>query len=67
MPAIALTAFARSQDRTRALVAGYQMHVSKPIEPQELVAAIRSLADHGTHRPSPEDPSSPEGRREGET
>ncbi len=43
-PAIALTAFARSTDRTRAMLAGYQVHVSKPIEPQELVATIRSLA-----------------------
>ncbi|HTE52631.1 MAG TPA: ATP-binding protein [Kofleriaceae bacterium] len=43
-PAIALTAFARSEDRTRAMLAGYQVHVSKPIEPQELVATIKSLA-----------------------
>ena len=43
-PAIALTAFARTQDRTRALLAGYQVHVSKPIEARELVAAVRSLA-----------------------
>lgn len=45
-PAVALTAFARSEDRTRAMNAGYQVHVSKPIEPQELVATIRSLAGH---------------------
>jgi CheY-like chemotaxis protein len=43
-PAIALTAFARSEDRTRAMMAGYQMHISKPIEPQELIATIASLA-----------------------
>jgi PAS domain S-box-containing protein len=43
-PAIALTAFARSEDRTRAMMAGYQVHISKPIEPQELVATVRSLA-----------------------
>jgi signal transduction histidine kinase/CheY-like chemotaxis protein len=43
-PAIALTAFARSEDRTRAMLAGYQVHVSKPIEARELVATIRSLA-----------------------
>lgn len=43
-PAVALTAFARSEDRTRAMLAGYQVHVSKPIEPQELVATIKSLA-----------------------
>jgi signal transduction histidine kinase/ActR/RegA family two-component response regulator len=45
-PAIALTAFARSEDRTRAMLAGYQVHVSKPIEPQELVATIKSLASN---------------------
>ncbi len=43
-PAIALTAFARSEDRTRAMLAGYQVHVSKPIEPRELVATVMSLA-----------------------
>ncbi|MDB4994821.1 MAG: two-component hybrid sensor and regulator [Myxococcaceae bacterium] len=43
-PGIALTAFARSEDRTRAMLAGYQVHVSKPIEPRELVAAVMSLA-----------------------
>ena len=43
-PAIALTAFARSADRTRALIAGYHSHVAKPIEPLELVATVASLA-----------------------
>jgi PAS domain S-box-containing protein len=43
-PAIALTAFARSEDRTRALLAGYQLHLSKPMEPGELVATVGSLA-----------------------
>ena len=36
IPAVALTAFARSEDRTRALRAGYQAHVAKPVEPGEL-------------------------------
>jgi signal transduction histidine kinase/CheY-like chemotaxis protein len=49
-PAIALTAFARSQDRTRAMVAGYQVHMSKPIDPQELVATIKSLAENSGDR-----------------
>lgn len=40
VPAIALTAFARSEDRTRALLAGYTHHVAKPIEPSELLATI---------------------------
>jgi CheY-like chemotaxis protein len=43
-PALALTAFARSEDRTRALLAGYQGHMAKPIEPRELVLMIGSLA-----------------------
>jgi PAS domain S-box-containing protein len=43
VPAIALTAYARSEDRTRALRAGYQAHMAKPVEPAELVATIASL------------------------
>jgi CheY-like chemotaxis protein len=43
-PAVALTAFARSEDRTRALMAGYQMHIAKPVEPAELLATIAALA-----------------------
>jgi PAS domain S-box-containing protein len=43
-PALALTAYARTEDRVRALAAGYQMHVPKPIEPIELAAAVKSLA-----------------------
>jgi PAS domain S-box-containing protein len=44
LPAIALTAFARSEDRTRALSAGFLVHLSKPIEPSELVATVASVA-----------------------
>ena len=43
IPAIALTAYARAEDRQRALLAGYQMHLAKPVEPRELVAGIASL------------------------
>lgn len=43
LPAVALTAFARSEDRTRALRAGFLVHVSKPMEPAELVATIASV------------------------
>jgi CheY-like chemotaxis protein len=49
LPAIALTAYARADDRQRALLAGFQMHVSKPVEPRELVARIASLLNLG-HR-----------------
>jgi PAS domain S-box-containing protein len=44
IPAAALTAFARSEDRTRAMLAGFQSHVAKPVEPGELVAVVASLA-----------------------
>ena len=43
IPAIALTAYARTEDRLRALRAGYQMHISKPVELAELVAVMASL------------------------
>jgi CheY-like chemotaxis protein len=43
LPAVALTAFARSEDRTRALRAGFLVHVSKPIETAELVATVASV------------------------
>jgi CheY-like chemotaxis protein/two-component sensor histidine kinase len=43
IPAIALTAYARTEDRLRVLRAGYQMHISKPVELAELVAVISSL------------------------
>ena len=43
-PAAALTAYARSADRTRALQSGFQIHLAKPINPSELAAAIVALA-----------------------
>jgi CheY-like chemotaxis protein len=43
IPAIALTAYARTEDRLRALRAGYQMHISKPVELAELLTVITSL------------------------
>jgi ATP-binding cassette subfamily B protein len=47
VPAIALTGYATIKDRDRALAAGYQLHLAKPVEPEELVAAIRKLIDRG--------------------
>jgi PAS domain S-box-containing protein len=44
IPAAAVSAFARPEDRTRALQAGYQMHVAKPVDPTELTAVVASLA-----------------------
>ena len=49
IPAVALTAYARAEDRVRALTAGFQMYVPKPVDPSELVAVVANL----THlRPS---------------
>ena len=42
--AAALTAYAGEEDRRRALAAGFQMHLAKPVEPAELVATVAKLA-----------------------
>ncbi|HEX8237544.1 MAG TPA: PAS domain S-box protein [Abditibacteriaceae bacterium] len=44
IPAVALTAYARAEDRIKALTAGFQMHAPKPVEPAELAAIVASLA-----------------------
>jgi PAS domain S-box-containing protein len=44
IPAAAVTAFARSEDRTRALRSGFDMHLAKPVDPGELVASVATLA-----------------------
>jgi signal transduction histidine kinase/CheY-like chemotaxis protein len=44
LPTAALTAYARSEDRAKALRLGFEMHLSKPIDPSELIAAVASLA-----------------------
>lgn len=44
IPAIALTAYAREDDRQRAIASGYQRHVTKPLEPEQLVKAVVELA-----------------------
>ena len=49
LPAIALTAFAHKEDRRRALLAGFQVHVSKPIDPHDLQAVIATLAGRTGH------------------
>jgi CheY-like chemotaxis protein len=43
VPAVALTAYARVEDRLQALSAGYNMHVPKPVEPAELAVVIASM------------------------
>ncbi|HZS07984.1 MAG TPA: response regulator [Blastocatellia bacterium] len=44
IPAVALTAYARSEDRTKVLAAGFQAHLSKPVEPTELTEVVANLA-----------------------
>jgi PAS domain S-box-containing protein len=48
VPAIALTAFARSEDRLRALEAGFSTHISKPVEPGALIAAVAGIVGPAT-------------------
>ncbi|MEO6574382.1 MAG: response regulator, partial [Polyangiaceae bacterium] len=43
-PAVAVTGFARAEDGKRALAAGFQMHLAKPVEPTELLAIVSNLA-----------------------
>jgi CheY-like chemotaxis protein len=43
LPALALTAYGRSEDRVRALAAGFNLHLGKPVNPAELVLAVASL------------------------
>ena len=56
IPALALTAYARDEDRAEALRAGFQMHVAKPVEPFALICAIAELAGACS-------PREPSGRR----
>ena len=59
LPAVALTAYARSEDRTRSIRAGFQHHLAKPVEPAELLAVVSSLARAGrkvTNSPSSAQP-----------
>ena len=44
IPAIALTAYARVNDRVKAIAAGFQMHIAKPVEPVELITMVASAA-----------------------
>ncbi len=45
IPAIALTAYARTEDRQAAMMAGFQAHIAKPVEPAELIAVVANLTD----------------------
>jgi CheY-like chemotaxis protein len=54
IPALALTAYARTADREQALRAGYQAHVAKPVDPLDLVRAITELTARPVAPPSPQ-------------
>jgi len=43
IPAVALTAYARAEDRTKIIAAGFQIHIPKPVEPAELATVVDSL------------------------
>jgi len=47
IPALALTAYARVEDTQRALEAGYQAHITKPVDPDELATAVANLSGRG--------------------
>jgi PAS domain S-box-containing protein len=48
VPALALTAYAKAEDRVRALAGGYQVHLAKPVEPAEFVLVVANLAGRGS-------------------
>ncbi|MEH2289345.1 response regulator [Nostoc sp.] len=54
IPAIALTAYARVEDSQRAINCGYQRHVTKPLDPEELVQAVVALARGKLNHPIPQ-------------
>jgi PAS domain S-box-containing protein len=51
LPALALSAYARSEDRTKAIRSGFQNHLAKPVEPAELLAVVSSLAGRKVTNP----------------
>lgn len=46
VPAVALTGYTRPEDRARSLAAGFQAHLSKPVEPEELIATVGVITQH---------------------
>jgi PAS domain S-box-containing protein len=51
-PAVAITAFARTEDKTRVLLSGYQAHIAKPVDPAELLATLAVLAGRTARPPA---------------
>lgn len=56
IPAVALTAYARREDVGRALKAGYQVHLAKPVDPQALARVVAALGRRGEDRPAAQPP-----------
>jgi CheY-like chemotaxis protein len=56
IPALALTAYARGEDRARARAAGFDDHATKPVDPDELVRRVAALARQAEHRGLPGTP-----------
>ena len=52
LPAVALTAYSRDEDRRRALAAGFQAYVAKPVEPDDLIEVVANLAATATEPPA---------------
>src|SRR5262249_17036272 len=50
VPAIAVTAYARMEDRVKALAAGFQEHGGKPVDPEKLIAVVAGLTGWGLNR-----------------
>jgi CheY-like chemotaxis protein len=50
LPALALTAYARAEDRAKAIAAGFDDHAAKPVDPDDLVRRVAALARHGDLR-----------------
>ena len=61
-PALALSAYAREEDRIRSLAAGFQQHMAKPLDPGDLVGAVSRLASRGNLRRGPAPPPGPGSR-----
>ncbi|RYE82625.1 MAG: hybrid sensor histidine kinase/response regulator, partial [Myxococcales bacterium] len=61
VPAIALTAYARTEDRSQALNAGFNAHLTKPVELRELVVVITALVQHAAQSRGEIDPGAPTG------
>jgi CheY-like chemotaxis protein len=59
-PAIALTAYAHTDDAQRAMAAGFQMHVAKPVDPASLAVAVAYLAGDAPNASTPTTPGRPE-------